>query len=41
MKKAECYNCGKTLTYTLNELAGPSEFILDEKDSDGMAIFMW
>ena len=40
MKKAKCYNCGKTLTYTLNEPAGPSEFILDEKDFDGMAIFL-
>lgn len=39
MKKAQCYNCGKTLTYTTG-IAGPSEFVKDERDTDGFDIFI-
>ena len=39
MKNAKCYNCGKVLTYT-NGIAGPSEFVHDERDIDGMDIFL-
>ena len=38
MKKAKCYNCGKILTYT-QDVAGPSEFVHEERDVDGMDIF--
>ena len=38
MKKAKCYNCKKVLTYA-QDLGGPSEFVHDERDIDGVDIF--
>ena len=38
MKKAKCYKCGKVLTFT-QDIAGPSEFVHEERDIDGMDIF--
>jgi len=38
MKKAKCYNCKKVLTYA-QDVAGPSQFVLEERDIDGMDIF--
>lgn len=39
LKKAQCYNCGKTLTITTG-IAGPSEFVKDERDADGFDVFI-
>ena len=39
MKKAKCYNCKKVLTYA-QDLGGPSEFVHDERDIDGVDIFL-
>ncbi len=39
MKKAKCYNCGKVLKFTQG-IAGPSEFVLEQRDVDGMDIFL-
>ena len=39
MKKAKCYNCKKVLTYA-QDLGGPSEFVHDVRDIDGVDIFL-
>lgn len=39
MKKAKCYKCKKILTYTL-DIAGPSQFVRDARDVDGVDIFL-
>ena len=38
--KAKCYNCGKIKTYQSHEPAMPSEFSKDERDIDGLDIFL-
>ena len=40
MKKAKCYKCKKVLTYAQKGIAGPSSFVHEERDIDGMDIFM-
>ncbi len=39
MKKAKCYKCQKILSFT-NNIGGSSEFVHDERDFDGMDIFL-
>ena len=39
-KKVKCCKCGKILKFRLEGYATPSEFVLDEKDTDGMPIFL-